>query len=239
MKKIRINKMISESGVLSRRKADEAIAGGRVTVNDAPADLGTKVSEEDVIKIDGVPIKRASKKIVAVFYKPIGYTCTSLAADKDSIYKIFKLPKGCAGDVHLNYVGRLDKDSQGLLLMTNDGDLSNKIQKSVNGHEKEYIVRVDRRIDDRFLNKFTNGVRILDTVTKPCTATKQGPYTFSVILTQGLNRQIRRMCEALGYKVTYLKRIREINIKLGGLRPGESRLLTRQEETELRRIVEG
>lgn len=234
---VRINKYISESGVLSRRKADAAIEEGLVTIDGRVAVPGDRVP----VAKDGTPLAEVrlkdmlivpdDRKVIVLYYKPIGLTCTSKEADKTSIYHKFDYP------MHLNYVGRLDKDSQGLLLMTNDGELSNMIQKSRYGHEKEYIVRVDKNIDSDFLKAMSSGVPILDTVTKKCTVRRKSDRTFYIVLTEGLNRQIRRMCEALGYKVTYLKRIRELNITLGDLKPGEYRELTVKEEKELRRLV--
>jgi len=235
---VRINKYISESGLMSRRKADEYIEKGLVTIDGKIAVPGDKIEVNDdgscstVVICDGTVVKREDKKVIVVYNKPLGLTCTSKEADKTSIYHKFEYP------VHLNYVGRLDKDSQGLLLMTNDGELSNMIQKSRNGHEKEYVVRVDKDIDSSFIKKMQQGVPMLDTVTKKCTVKKQSARTFTIILTEGLNRQIRRMCEALGYRVVFLKRIREVNILLGDLKPGEYRELTADEEAELRRRVQ-
>jgi 23S rRNA pseudouridine2604 synthase len=161
----------------------------------------------------------------------MGLVCTSKEADKDSIFRKLDYP------IRLNYVGRLDKDSQGLLLLTNDGELANQIQKSRNNHEKEYIVRVDKEITNEFLTGMRNGVPILDTVTKKCIVKKQGPRTFRIVLTQGLNRQIRRMCDYFDYKVVFLKRIRVMNVQLGDLKPGAYRQLTPVEEAELRRSL--
>ncbi len=239
MSDMRINKYISESGVMSRRKADSAIEEGIVTIDGRVATLGDRVILSDGgsvisdVRIKGVKIMPAEKKIIVVYNKPLGLTCTSKEADKTSIYHTFDYP------VPLNYVGRLDKDSQGLLLMTNDGDLSNSIQKSRNNHEKEYVVRVDKDIDNDFIKKMQSGVPVLDRITKKCIVKKQSSRTFRIVLTEGLNRQIRRMCEALGYRVVYLKRIREINILLGDLKPGEYRTLTADEERKLRSIVNG
>ena len=231
--KIRLNKYISESGALSRRKADEAIADGRVMINGKVAVMGDKVGEDDLVLLDGKLLTPAKKKVILVYNKPLGKVCTAKEADKDSLFRSFDYP------VKLSYVGRLDKDSQGLLLLTNDGDLSNMIQKSRYNHEKEYVVRVDKEITEDFIKEMKDGVPILDTVTKKCKVVKQGPNSFRIILTQGLNRQIRRMCEYFGYRVTYLKRIRELNIHLGDLKPGEYRELTDREEKELRRLCNG
>ena len=169
--------------------------------------------------------------VVLAYNKPIGLTCTADERDKDNIFAHIDYP------IRLQYVGRLDKDSQGLLLLTNDGDLSNSIQKSVNNHEKEYRVRVNKPVTEEFLRAMGEGVPILDTVTKKCRLKKLDNYSFTIVLTQGLNRQIRRMCDYFGYKVVNLKRIRVMNVRLGDMRPGELRPLTSKEESELRRLV--
>ena len=224
---IRLNKYLSEAGVLSRRKADEAIAAGEISINGSVAGLGSKVAPGDVVTWKGEPVKARESIRVFVYNKPLGLVCTAKDADRDSIFHTLKLPVPCS------YVGRLDKNSQGLLLLTNDGDLSNNLQKARNHHEKEYVVRVDQPVTADFLRKMSTGVEILDTVTRPCKVVKQGQNTFRIILTQGLNRQIRRMCEALGYKVVFLKRIRECNILLGDLKPGEYREVTGEELNRL------
>lgn len=229
----RLNKYLSEAGICSRRKADELIADGKVTVDGEIAVPGTKVFPNSVVKCMGKLVKKTSATVIYAYNKPVGQVCTSKDADKDSIYNYVEFPN------HVNYVGRLDKDSQGLLLLTNDGDLSNSIQKSVNNHEKEYLVRVNKDITDEFINGMRNGVPILDVVTKKCKVEKTGARTFRIILTQGLNRQIRRMCEALDYRVVHLKRVRIMNIKLMDLRPGSFRSLTNEEETKLRAMVKG
>lgn len=182
--------------------------------------------------VDGKPVRKREETVILAYNKPLGLTCTASHDDPDNIFDHIKYP------IRLQYVGRLDKDSQGLLLLTNDGDLSNSIQKSVNNHEKGYRVRVNKPITDEFLTQMAAGVPILDTVTKKCRLYKIDNYSFKIIITQGLNRQIRRMCEYFGYKVVNLKRLRVINIRLGNLRPGEYRHLTKEEETELRRLVE-
>ena len=222
-KKIRINKFLSEAGVLSRRKADEAVTAGEVMVNGIPAELGTVVGEGDTVTWRGEVVERKKSTRVFVYNKPMGQVCTAKDADKDSIFHRLTLPIPCM------YVGRLDKDSQGLLLLANDGDLSNNLQKARNHHEKEYVVRVDKPVTPEFLRKMAGGVEILDTVTRPCKVVRQGQNSFRIILTQGLNRQIRRMCDALGYRVIFLKRIRECNILLGDLKPGEYREVTGEE----------
>jgi 23S rRNA pseudouridine2604 synthase len=229
---IRLNKFISESGYCSRRKADELIEAGKINVNGKPAQLGTRVTENDIVTCQGQRLRIKDEPVILAYNKPIGLTCTASTKDPDNIFAHIDYP------IRLHYVGRLDKDSQGLLLLTNDGDLSNKIQKSVNNHEKEYRVRVNKPVTEDFIRKMSEGVPILDTVTKKCRLKKLDSHSFTIILTQGLNRQIRRMCDALGYKVVNLKRIRVINITLGNMKPGELRKLTVSEEAELRRIVE-
>ncbi len=230
---IRINKYLSEAGVLSRRKADEAIAAGEVRINGEVAGLGSKVAPGDVVTLRGEEVSPRESLRIFAYYKPLGQVCTAKDADKDSIFRTLTLPVPCS------YVGRLDKNSQGLLLLTNDGELSNELQKARNHHEKEYVVRVDKPVTAEFLKKMSEGVEILDTVTRPCKVVKQGQNTFRIILTQGLNRQIRRMCEALDYRVVFLKRIRECNILLGELCPGEYREILGKELIELRRIAGG
>ena len=225
---IRINKYLSEAGVLSRRKADLAVEAGEVMINGVPASMGSKVLAGDVVTYRGEVVQPQASTHVYAYNKPLGLVCTSREADKDSIFRSLSLPVPCM------YVGRLDKNSQGLLLLTNDGDLSNSLQKARNHHEKEYVVRVDHPITVEFLKQMSSGVEILDTVTRPCKVVKQGQNSFRIILTQGLNRQIRRMCEALGYKVVFLKRIRECNILLGELAPGEYREILGEELKILR-----
>ncbi len=227
---IRINKYLSEAGVLSRRKADEEIERGNITINGETATQGQKVFPGDEVCYNGKPVGDKQKKVILAYNKPLGLVCTAKDADKDSIFRKLDYPE------KLIYVGRLDKDSQGLLLLTTDGELANTIQKSRNGHEKEYVVRVDQDITDDFIKGMRGGVPILDTVTKKCRVVKQGNRSFRIVLTQGLNRQIRRMCEYFGYRVVFLKRIREMNIELGNLKPGEYRELTAVEESELRRM---
>ena len=229
--RIRLNKYLSESGVLSRRKADEAIAAGEVRINGVVAELGAQVEPGDVVTLRGETVTARGDIRIFAYYKPLGQVCTAKDADKDSIFRTLTIPVPCS------YVGRLDKNSQGLLLLTNDGDLSNALQKARNHHEKEYVVRVDKPITAEFLRRMSTGVEILDTVTRPCKVVKQGQNSFRIILTQGLNRQIRRMCEALDYRVVFLKRIRECNILLGDLKPGEYREITGDELIELRRMV--
>lgn len=234
---VRLNKYISASGFCSRRKADEWIAAGRVLVNGVPADMGMQVGKQDTITINGKIIRRENPFKLFVFFKPKGYTCTSHRGDAASIFKNFEL------DSDLKYVGRLDKDSEGLLLLTNDGDLCNEISKAKNQHEKEYVVTVNRAITEDFLEGMAKGVRIYEpgkekwVVTRECKVQKQGNNTFSIILTQGYNRQIRRMCEHFNYRVTKLSRIRVMNIELGDMKPGDIRQATEEEITGLKKRV--
>lgn len=234
---IRLNKYLSEAGVCSRRKADEWIAAGRVLVNGEPAQMGMHVTDADAVVVAGQVVKRQQTFKMVAFYKPKGYACTAYRGDESGIFQNFDLEEG------LKYVGRLDKDSEGLLLLTNDGDLCNAIAKARNMHEKEYIVTVNRSITDEFLKGMASGVRIHDAnkdewvVTRPCKINKRNDKTFSIILTQGFNRQIRRMCEQFGYKVTKLRRIRVMNIMLGDMKPGEIREVTEEEIKELRRRI--
>ncbi len=228
---IRLNKYLSEAGICSRRQADKLIENGEITINGEVADIGSKVPEGAKVKYKNRIVRLKEKTVIYAYHKPIGQVCTSKEADKDSIFNYVEFPE------RVNYVGRLDKDSQGLLLLTNDGDLANSIQKSVNNHEKEYQVRVNQDITDEFLEGLRSGVPILDTVTKPCKVTKTAARTFKIVLTQGLNRQIRRMCEYFGYRVVYLKRFRVLNVKLEGIKPGQFRELTPAEEAKLRKLV--
>ena len=234
---IRLNKYLSEAGVCSRRKADEWIAAGRVLVNGELAQMGMHVTDADAVVVAGQVVKRQQTFKMVAFYKPKGYACTAYRGDESGIFQNFDLEDG------LKYVGRLDKDSEGLLLLTNDGDLCNEIAKARNMHEKEYIVTVNRSVTDEFLKGMASGVRIHDAnkdewvVTRPCKIHKRNDKTFSIVLTQGFNRQIRRMCEQFGYKVTKLRRIRVMNIMLGDMKPGEIREVTEEEIKELRRRI--
>lgn len=234
---IRLNKYLSAAGVCSRRKADEWIAEGKVLVNGVPADMGMQVAETDQISIDGRIIKKEEPFKLVVFYKPKGFACTSHRGDASGIFRNFLL------DADLKYIGRLDKDSEGLLLLSNDGDLCNEISKARNQHEKEYVVTVNRTITEEFLKKMAEGVRIHDSnkdvwvVTNPCRLKKKNDKSFSIILTQGLNRQIRKMCEQFEYKVVKLRRIRVMNIEIGDMKPGDIRMATKEELAELQRRI--
>ena len=229
MKTMRINKYLSEAGVCSRREADRLIKEGRVTINGILALLGSTVSEGDEVRVDGSLIKGNTKKILIAFNKPKGIVCTTAdPRSKDvNIVEYINYPE------RIFPVGRLDKDSEGLILLSNDGDLSNRIMKARNYHEKEYEVEVDKPFDDEFLKNMSEGVPILDTVTRKCKLRRTGKTSFNIILTQGLNRQIRRMCEYFGYRVMKLKRIRIMNIKLGNLKSGTYRNVTEEEYNEL------
>lgn len=224
---VRLNKYLSEAGVCSRREADRLIEIGRVTVDGQRAQTGMRIVPGQVVKVGNKVVSKQDEMIVLAVNKPRGIVCTEERRERDSIVRFLNYP------VRVTYIGRLDKDSHGLLLMTNNGDIINKMMRAANKHEKEYKVTVDKEITEDFLKKMAAGVPILDTVTRPCTVKKIGKYTFSIILTQGLNRQIRRMCEALGYEVKDLLRIRVMNITLDGLKDGQYRKLTDQELNEL------
>lgn len=224
---VRLNKYLSEAGVCSRREADRLIETGRVTVDGQRAQTGMRIVPGQVVKVGNKVISKQDEMIVLAVNKPRGIVCTEERRERDSIVRFLNYP------VRVTYIGRLDKDSHGLLLMTNNGDIINKMMRAANKHEKEYKVTVDKEITEDFLKKMAAGVPILDTVTRPCTVKKIGKYTFSIILTQGLNRQIRRMCEALGYEVKDLLRVRVMNITLDGLKDGQYRKLTDQELNEL------
>jgi 23S rRNA pseudouridine2604 synthase len=228
----RINKFLSESGFCSRREADRLISEGRVTINGRVPEMGTKVLETDEIRVDGKLIREnRDKPIYLAFNKPVGIECTTNQSVRNNIVDYINYPE------RIFPIGRLDKASEGLIFMTNDGDIVNKILRARNNHEKEYIVTVDKPITDRFIQKMGNGVPILDTVTRKCKVEQISKYIFKIVLTQGLNRQIRRMCEYLGYEVTALKRIRIINISLD-IPVGRYRDLTAAEIKELNQLIE-
>lgn len=229
---IRINKAISSSGYCSRRQADTLIEEKRVKINGKIAELGDRVNEEDIITIDDRPINEDNKHVYLILNKPVGITCTTDQRVIGNVIDFINYPK------RIFHVGRLDKPSEGLLLMTNDGDIVNKILRAEYEHEKEYIVRVNRPVTSSFVQKMSAGVPILDTVTKRCKVERVSRYTFKIILKQGLNRQIRRMCEYFGYHVESLKRIRLIHIQLGDLPVGKWRYLTKDELGELYREVD-
>lgn len=233
---IRLNKYIADSGICSRRKADELIEKGQVTVNGETASMGVKVSDRDIVSVNGKVIKPVEEKVYLAFNKPVGITCTADSQDETNVIDFIDFPK------RITYCGRLDKDSEGLLIMTNDGDIINRMMKAVNYHEKEYIVKVDKKVTKGFVKRMSEGVYLeeLDATTRPCKVKAfDDEYTFNIILTQGLNRQIRRMCEALGFHVKSLKRVRVMNINLGNLKTGKYRELTYQELKTLKSMLEG
>jgi 23S rRNA pseudouridine2604 synthase len=232
MKETRINKYLSEVGYCSRRAADKLIEDGRVTINGEVPLMGTKIVEGDVVKVDGKSVvKKDEKAVYLVLNKPRGIVCTTdTRVEKDNIIDFLNYPK------RIFPIGRLDKASEGLILMTNDGDIVNKILRARNNHEKEYIVQVNKPIDKDFVKKMSQGVPILDTVTRPCKVEQLSRVRFKIILTQGLNRQIRRMCEYLGYHVQQLKRVRIMNIHLD-LPNGKYREMTKEEFRELNNLL--
>ncbi|AHW60738.1 ribosomal large subunit pseudouridine synthase F [Draconibacterium orientale] len=231
MESKRLNKAISETGFCSRREADRLIETGKVKVNGEVAGLGVQVTSDDRIEVDGQLITKEVPNIYLAFHKPVGITCTTDTSKKDNIVDFINFPE------RIFPIGRLDKPSEGLLFMTNDGDIVNKILRAGNNHEKEYIVNVNRKITKAFIRQMSNGVPILDTVTKKCRVERINDFTFNIVLTQGLNRQIRRMCSHLGYEVTRLKRVRIMNIELGNLKRGEYRHFTPNELKEINRLV--
>lgn len=224
---VRLNKYLSEAGVCSRREADRLIEEGKVSVDGSPARTGMRITPGQVVKVGRKVVSRQDEMIVLAVNKPRGIVCTEEKRERNSIVRFLDYP------VRVTYAGRLDKDSRGLLLMTNNGDIINQMMRAANRHEKEYKVTVDREITEEFVKQMSEGVSILDTVTRPCKVEKMGKYTFSIVLTQGLNRQIRRMCEALGYEVRDLVRVRMVNIRLGSLKEGQYRKLTDAELDEL------
>ena len=228
----RLNKYLSEVGFCSRRAADKLIEEGRVTINGKVPEMGTKVAPDDKVHVDGKLIKNTNKRSVYLaFNKPLGIVCTTdTRVEKDNIIDFINYPK------RIFPIGRLDKQSEGLILLTDDGDIVNKILRASNNHEKEYIVKVDKPISQTFIERMSNGVPILDIVTKKCEVKKLSKFEFKIILTQGLNRQIRRMCEYLNYEVQTLKRVRIMNIKLD-VPVGKYRELTQQELQELNKLL--
>lgn len=220
---IRLNKFLSDAGFCSRREADRLIEQGKVMVNGSVAVMGQKVTLNDEVKVGDEFVSREEEQILIAFNKPVGVECTSDLDNKDNIIDYIGYSK------RIYPIGRLDKNSQGLILLTNDGSLVNNILKASNYHEKEYVVTVDKPITDDFIKQMSSGVRILDQMTRPCKVTKVNKHTFNIILTQGLNRQIRRMCDELGFHVQKLKRIRVMNIELGNLPIGKYRDVTDEE----------
>lgn len=228
---IRLNKYLSETGICSRREADKFIEEGRVTVDGIKGTVGTKVSKEQKVFLNGKLVKKEDKLVYIALNKPVGITCTTERKIKGNIVDFVKHEK------RIFPIGRLDKDSQGLIFLTNDGDIVNKILRAGNNHEKEYIVTVDKPITEEFIKRMSNGIPMLGTVTNKCFVKKEGKYVFRIVLTQGLNRQIRRMCEYLGYIVKKLERIRIMNVKLENLKVGKWRNLTFNELKEIDRLI--
>ncbi|MBT7655358.1 MAG: 23S rRNA pseudouridine(2604) synthase RluF [Flavobacteriales bacterium] len=229
---VRINKFLSEMGYCSRREADKLIAVGRVQVNGKKIEMGTKVSPSDRIEVDGTLIGvQKEKPIYLAFHKPVGIVCTTdTRVEKDNIIDYINFPS------RIFPIGRLDKPSEGLIFLTNDGDIVNKILRAHNKHEKEYVVQVNKPITHDFVKRMQNGIPILDTVTRKCTVKQTHKQEFRIVLTQGLNRQIRRMCEYLGYRVTRLKRVRIMNVNLD-TKVGQWRHLTTKEVKDIQRMV--
>jgi 23S rRNA pseudouridine2604 synthase len=228
---MRINKFISEKGICSRREADKLIEQKRVTINGKTAEMGSVVAEGDDVKVDGKPLKPREEFVYIALNKPVGIVSTTDKRERDNIVDFMNYPK------RIFPIGRLDKDSEGLILLTSDGDIVNKILRAGNNHDKEYIVKVDKPITQGFVTGMSGGVRMLGTVTRKCKVEAISKYTFRIVLTEGMNRQIRRMCEAFGYQVLKLKRIRIMNIHLGDLPTGAWRYLTPQELRELNQLI--
>ena len=221
---------MAQAGLCSRREADRYIEAGQVYINGLKAQIGQLVYPGDKVTIGSKQLRDAGEKVILAWYKPVGVTCTEKDPHaKRKISDVFRYP------VRVTYAGRLDKDSEGLLIMTNDGDLINRMMRGANGHEKEYVVKVDKELTEEFRAEMEQGIYLseLEQTTRPCKVTIEGKYTFRIVLTQGLNRQIRRMCEALGYQVKSLKRVRIVNVLLGNLKPGEYRELTAEERKVL------
>jgi 23S rRNA pseudouridine2604 synthase len=230
---ISLNKYISDTGICSRREADKLIASGLVTLNGQTAKTGNRVQQGDKVLVYGKLLKAPPKTIYLAFNKPVGITCTTDVKEKGNIISYINYPQ------RIFPIGRLDKPSEGLIFLTNDGNIVNKILRAGNNHQKEYVVTVNKPITAQFIHKMANGIPILGTVTKKCLVTQNGPTVFTIVLTQGLNRQIRRMCEFLGYSVVKLKRVRIMNISLGKLPVGKWRLLTPQEVDTILGMVAG
>lgn len=230
-KGIRLNKYLSDVGVCSRREADRLVEAGKITIDGRNAIMGERVTPQQRIVVNGKEIRKEQDKVLIVFNKPRGIVCTTSKKDPDNIVDYLNFEK------RIYPIGRLDKDSEGLILLTNQGELVDKILRGSNYHEKEYIVEVNKKVTEEFLNSMRNGVPILDTVTRPCEIQQIGERAFQIILTQGLNRQIRRMCEYLGYRVVHLKRIRVMNIHLGRLKSGTYRNVTQEEYRQLKELL--
>lgn len=228
---MRLNKYLSDAGVCSRREADRLVQEGKILVDGKCAQLGMQVEDGQEILVNGRPVIREEKKVLLVFHKPRGIECTANTKIKKNVISYIDYP------IRIYYIGRLDKDSEGLLLLTNQGELVNKMMRAGNYHEKEYLVTVDKPITQNFIHKMAQGVPILDTVTRKCLVEQTGERTFRIVLTQGLNRQIRRMCQYLGYEVKRLKRIRVMNIELGDLPAGKYREASKEELEGLQKLI--
>ncbi len=228
---VRINKFLGDAGVCSRREADTLIAEGKVMIDGVVAEMGSRVFANQKVTLNGKEVKKLEEQVLIAFYKPQGIVCTTDTREPDNVIDFLNYGK------RIYPIGRLDKDSEGLLLLTNDGDIVNKILRAGNHHEKEYLVTVNKPITPEFLKGMASGVPILDTVTKPCVIEQTGKNSFKIILTQGLNRQIRRMCEYFDYRVLSLKRVRIMHIQLGHLKPGTYRNLTQGELSRLQEVL--
>lgn len=231
---IRLNKFLSEAGICSRREADRLIEAGRVSVNGKRASVGERVEADWEILVDGKRARKKQQKTLLAFYKPRGIVCTfERRKGQVNIIDFLDYP------IRLTYAGRLDKDSEGLIILTDDGELIHRMMRGANGHEKEYTVEIDKQVTEDFLEQMQKGIPILGKITRPCKAWKTGEKTFRIILTQGMNRQIRRMCEYLDCRVVKLKRIRIMNIELGDLKPGEYRLIEGKDRERLDALLNG
>ncbi len=229
---VRINKYLGDAGVCSRREADKFIEQGKVTIDGVVAEMGSRVFPGQKVTFNGKELKKQEEQVLIAFYKPVGIVCTTETREPDNVIDYLNYGK------RIYPIGRLDKDSEGLLLLTNDGDIVNKILRAGNHHEKEYLVTVNKPLTPEFLKGMAGGVPILDTVTRPCTIEQTGKCSFKIILTQGLNRQIRRMCEYFGYRVLALKRVRIMHIQLGHLKPGTYRNLSEGELARLQNVLQ-
>lgn len=232
----RLNKYMAQAGLCSRREADRYIEAGQVYIDGKKAEIGQLVYPGAKVTIGAKELRDTKEKVVLAWYKPVGVTCTEKDPHaKRKIGDVFRYP------IRVTYAGRLDKDSEGLLIMTNDGDLINDMMRGANGHEKEYVVKVDKELTEAFRDSMQQGIYLpeLERTTRPCKVMLEGKYTFRIVMTQGLNRQIRRMCEVLGYQVKSLKRVRVVNVELGNLKPGEHRELTAAEKSVLYRTCRG
>lgn len=229
---MRLNKYLSDAGICSRREADRLVQEGKILVDGKAAVLGMQIEEGQEILVNGKAVRREEKKVLLLFHKPRGIECTANPKIKNNVISYIDYP------IRIYYIGRLDKDSEGLLLLTNQGELVNKMMRAGNCHEKEYLVTVDKPVTEDFIKKMSKGVPVLGTVTRKCRVEKTGEKTFRIILTQGLNRQIRRMCEYLGYRVKRLKRIRIMNLELGDLPVGQYREAEKKELEHLKSLIQ-